>query len=145
GPDVGRRQIKGPVQWLVQACKELELPLPRESDGILRQLGQMIFAPPNVKGWDGGRSWISSATLLLRYNIAGNIVRQPRLDPDKILPPTLDARMACEAIGNRLFNFSMDEVLQKNFLAFLNEHPPEKNVRRDLIHLMMSTPDYQLT
>ena len=145
GPDVVRRQIKGPVQWLVQACKELELPLPRESDGILRQLGQMIFAPPNVKGWDGGRSWISSATLLLLYNIAGNIVRQPRLDPDKILPPTLDARMACEAIGNRLFNFSMDEVLQKNFLAFLNEHPPEKNVRRDLIHLMMSTPDYQLT
>jgi len=145
GPDVVRQQIKSPVQWLVQACKELEIPLPRESDGILRQLGQTLFAPPNVKGWDGGRAWISSATLLLRYNIAGRIVRGNGFDPDTILPPAADAKKACEAVGSRLFNCSMTGALRENFFAFLNDHPPGKNVRRDLIHLMMSTPDYQLT
>lgn len=145
GPDIVHSQIKSPVQWLVQACKELEIPLPRDSGGILQQLGQTLFAPPNVKGWEGGRSWISSATLLLRYNIAGKIVRQEGLDPDKILPPELDGRTACEVIGSRLFHFSMNPALQKSFLSFLSDHPPGKNVRRDLIHLMMSTPDYQLT
>ena len=30
----------------------------------LRELGQMPFYPPNVKGWDGGRTWIDSSTLL---------------------------------------------------------------------------------
>jgi uncharacterized protein (DUF1800 family) len=29
-------------------------------------LAQMVFYPPNVKGWLGGRSWISSATVPLR-------------------------------------------------------------------------------
>jgi uncharacterized protein (DUF1800 family) len=142
-PDVVRKQIKGPVQWLVQACKELEIPLPADSSGILRQLGQMPFAPPNVKGWDGGRSWISSATLLMRYNISGRIVAGR--DPDAILPPAADPGAACEAIGGRLFQFSMSPALQKSFLSYLHEHPPGKSVRRDLIHLMMSTPDYQLT
>lgn len=144
-PDVVGRQIKSPVQWIVQASKELKIPLPSGTDGILRQLGQTPFAPPNVKGWDGGRAWISSATLLLRYNIAGTIVEGSSVDPDKILPPSLDATAACDAIGRRLFQFSMNETLRKKFLAYLNGHPPGENVRRDLIHLMMSTPDYQLT
>ncbi len=144
-PGVVRKQIKGPVQWLVQACKELELPLPGDASGILRQLGQTPFAPPNVKGWDGGRSWISSATLLLRYNIAGTMVQARELDPDGILPPALEPAAACRSIGDRLFQFSMNEALRKQFLAFLNDHPPGKSIRRDLIHLMMSTPDYQLT
>ena len=29
-------------------------------------LGQNLFAPPNVKGWPGGESWIDAATLLGR-------------------------------------------------------------------------------
>src|SRR5207249_378808 len=36
----------------------------------LRQLGQVPFAPPNVKGWDGGKAWITTSTLLFRYNLA---------------------------------------------------------------------------
>ena len=27
------------------------------------QLGQSLFAPPNVKGWPGGEAWINSTTL----------------------------------------------------------------------------------
>ena len=26
----------------------------------LRQMGQLLFAPPNVKGWDGGKAWITN-------------------------------------------------------------------------------------
>ncbi len=145
GPTVVRKQIKGPVQWLVQASKELGIPLPTGANGMLRQLGQMPFAPPNVKGWDGGRAWISSATLLLRYNLAGSIVDAGTVNPDRILPSSSDATTACDIIGQRLFQFSMNEDLRKKFLSYFEQHPPGTSVRRDLIHLMMSTPDYQLT
>ncbi len=30
--------------------------------------------PPNVKGWDGGLSWITTSNLLNRYNYAGYLV-----------------------------------------------------------------------
>ncbi|NNE00108.1 MAG: DUF1800 domain-containing protein [Pirellulaceae bacterium] len=35
----------------------------------LEQLGQGLYYPPSVKGWDGGRTWINSSTLLGRSNL----------------------------------------------------------------------------
>jgi Protein of unknown function (DUF1800) len=35
--------------------------------------GQELFAPPSVKGWDGGSSWINSSTLLERLNWAADV------------------------------------------------------------------------
>src|SRR5207247_7558924 len=65
-------QVKSPVQWLVGSVRmlESELPPPIISAAMLRSLGQDLFAPPNVKGWDGGMSWITTNTLLTRYNDA---------------------------------------------------------------------------
>jgi hypothetical protein len=37
-------------------------------------LGQDLFTPPNVKGWDGGVTWITTNTLLARYNDAQALV-----------------------------------------------------------------------
>ena len=71
-----RNQVKSPVQWLVGSVRmlECELPPPLVSCGMLRQLGQDLFAPPNVKGWDGGVTWITTNTLLTRYNDAQALV-----------------------------------------------------------------------
>src|SRR6202012_3532570 len=38
------------------------------------QMGQNLFNPPSVKGWDGGESWINTATMLARINFAGFLV-----------------------------------------------------------------------
>ena len=75
-PDIIRNQVKSPVQWLVSSVRilESELPPPIVSWGMLRQLGQDLFAPPNVKGWDGGVTWITTNTLLTRYNDAQALV-----------------------------------------------------------------------
>jgi hypothetical protein len=37
-------------------------------------MGQVPFYPPNVKGWDGGKSWINTATLTFRYQLARQLV-----------------------------------------------------------------------
>src|SRR4029077_6918534 len=36
----------------------------------LESLGQVLFAPPSVKGWDGGPAWLNAQTLLFRQNLA---------------------------------------------------------------------------
>jgi uncharacterized protein (DUF1800 family) len=76
-PAVVRNQVKGPVQWLVGTARVLECALPPTliCEGITRRLGQDLFAPPNVKGWDGGISWITTTTLLDRYNTAALLVQ----------------------------------------------------------------------
>jgi hypothetical protein len=73
---VVRNQVKSPVQWLVGSSRVLQrdLPAPFICYALTRSLGQDLFAPPNVKGWDGGLSWINTANLLARYNYAAFLV-----------------------------------------------------------------------
>ncbi len=65
-------QIKSPVQWWVSSLKNIASHSPATHLGtrILTQLGQSLLEPPSVKGWDGGRTWISTSTLMLRHNTA---------------------------------------------------------------------------
>ena len=41
----------------------------------LENLGERPFFPPNVKGWEGGRNWINSQTLLGRSNVIRSILQ----------------------------------------------------------------------
>ncbi|MEK7951339.1 DUF1800 domain-containing protein [Luteolibacter soli] len=72
-----RNQIKSPIQFLVQMFKELELESPPQGYTVNAQLqlGQVLFMPPNVAGWDWGKAWINTNTLLTRYNVAGFITK----------------------------------------------------------------------
>jgi uncharacterized protein (DUF1800 family) len=74
--DIVRNEVKSPVQWLVGSARMLEsdLPPPFICSAITASLGQSLFAPPSVKGWDGGTTWITTNTLLDRYNDAVTLV-----------------------------------------------------------------------
>ncbi|UCD74599.1 MAG: DUF1800 domain-containing protein, partial [Phycisphaerales bacterium] len=64
-------QVKSPIQLLVQAIRSLSLPQ-RSLRALLNAsdlMGQNIFFPPSVKGWDGGRAWINTSTLFVRHNV----------------------------------------------------------------------------
>ena len=76
-PAVIRNEVKSPVQWLVGSVRMLECDLPPTPicEAVLRNLGQDLFAPPNVKGWDGGITWITTNTLLARYNAAAMLIQ----------------------------------------------------------------------
>ncbi len=74
---VVRNQIKPPVQFLVQMLKQLEISQPPLGFAMRGQieLGQQLFSPPNVAGWDWGKAWINTNTLLTRYNLAGYLTK----------------------------------------------------------------------
>src|SRR6202040_204725 len=84
-------QIKSPVQYIIQTSRLLEtqLPSPIVAQNAMRQMGQILFAPPNVKGWDGGKAWISTSTLLFRYNFANYLI-----NGSGMLPPGAAAARA---------------------------------------------------
>lgn len=49
--------------------------------GLFNLMGQIPFDPPNVKGWDGGLSWLAESHLLVRLNILGQFAgRERQLD-----------------------------------------------------------------
>lgn len=69
-PPVMGQQIKSPVMLIVGAIRSLNTP-PRDLSVLLDAMdlmGQELFYPPSVKGWDGGRSWINTSTLFIRQN-----------------------------------------------------------------------------
>jgi uncharacterized protein (DUF1800 family) len=72
-----RSQIKSPVQFLITLFKQLEIKDPPIGFPINaeQQLGQILFMPPNVAGWDWGQAWINTNTLLTRYNLAGFLTK----------------------------------------------------------------------
>ncbi|MES2660225.1 MAG: DUF1800 domain-containing protein [Verrucomicrobiota bacterium] len=78
-----RTQIKSPVQYLIDLLKQLEITTPPAGFPITaeQQLGQVLFMPPNVAGWDWGQAWINTNTLLTRYNLAGFLTKGA--EPDK--------------------------------------------------------------
>ncbi len=92
-------QIKSPVQLTVMAIRQLDLDA--ESTAPLAaymspQMGQQLFEPPNVKGWDGGRSWISTSTLFARYNFAGMVTRDITLATVNAVEPEMMEGMDAE-------------------------------------------------
>lgn len=68
--------IKSPVDLIVGTVRVLGLPV-QEKTQLVRMmggLGQIILNPPNVKGWPGGESWITTNTMLLRQQFVRRIV-----------------------------------------------------------------------
>ncbi len=179
-PDIVRNQVKSPVQWLVNSVRvlECELPPPLVSWGMLRQLGQDLFAPPNVKGWDGGITWITTNSLLTRYNDAQALVegqlpplsagdfgnkgktngqkamkalqrvRMGGVKVEKILTPEerTDKDTIVAALEHRLFQTRLSSEHEQTLSEFLDAKTNLSNADiLTTIHLMMSTPEYQVT
>lgn len=70
--NMGNR-IKSPIEFTAGLMRSVELKFdqPMGMLFIQRALGQILFNPPNVAGWPGGKSWIDNSTLMLRLNLPG--------------------------------------------------------------------------
>ena len=93
-PGVIGNQIKSPVQYALQLCHDLGLEPPyAQLPRATRALGQDLFYPPNVKGWDGNRAWISANTLLIRYNLPAMLVASDEPEGDDGEPMMMGATL----------------------------------------------------
>lgn len=65
-------KIKNPLEFSLQLLDELQIKNPNTRGLVLfmKEQGMDLFNQPNVKGWDGGNSWLSSQMYLQRNNVA---------------------------------------------------------------------------
>lgn len=182
-PECMANQIKSPVQFLVQSLKQLETPMvpPAYALYVQSQLGQILFAPPNVAGWDWGKAWINTNTLFTRYQISGSLTKggknpspeqgmgkakgfagggmggmQVALefswqgpDYEAIAPRAMrdDLPLLVDTLIERFFHRKLPEKVRDSFMAYAAEKKGVVFTNQEiaeLVHLMMSTPHYQL-
>jgi uncharacterized protein (DUF1800 family) len=82
-------KIKSPVELLAGIRRLLPMEMENDQAQILFQktLGQILFYPPNVAGWPGGKTWIDSSSLMLRLRIPQILSANDIMD---IMPKTDD-------------------------------------------------------
>lgn len=86
-------KIKSPVELLVGIRRTLPMQIDNEAVQLLLQrlLGQVLFYPPNVAGWPGGKNWIDSSTLMMRLRIpqlmyeGDDFKMKPKDDDDQMM------------------------------------------------------------
>jgi uncharacterized protein (DUF1800 family) len=173
-----RRRVKGPVEYVLGAVRAVYRrygegeagyrPLPQQVlVGRLAAMGQTLFAPPNVKGWPGGRSWLNTATLLERDNFAwglavGTLWTNPTPGPaEEPAPPrALDpARLVQEEGVSRpedVVRVLLDlylpggvpAAMRAKLVAFVaggQPAGPALDCRvREAVHAVLTTAEYQL-
>ncbi len=69
--------IKSPVELLVGMRRQLgvQFDQPQPQIFVQRTLGQLLFYPPNVAGWPGGKNWIDSSSLLFRMQLPNYVLK----------------------------------------------------------------------
>ncbi len=82
-------KIKSPIELLAGIRRLLPMEMENDQAQILFQktLGQILFYPPNVAGWPGGKTWIDSSSLMLRLRIPQILSANDIMD---IMPKTDD-------------------------------------------------------
>jgi uncharacterized protein (DUF1800 family) len=99
-----RALVKSPVEFVVGLHRLCGIDTVHAAElGALGRMGQLLFRPPSVKGWDGGGAWLNSQSVLARENFASALLdSQPPLQgegwPSTGETPAVAARMLVETI-----------------------------------------------
>ena len=65
-------RVSSPLDFLVGSARRLGIdPEARVLVNGAALLGQRLFFPPSVRGWEGGESWATGGSLILRGELAG--------------------------------------------------------------------------
>jgi len=126
-------------------------------------MGMILFNPPGVNGWYHGRAWITSGSLVARYNYVSYLMdlifQGPSADAkiDALLAanggpiPTVDSDDALiDYYAERFLQMDLsaeERVLLRGFLSGVTTTAPAVRFRqkvRGLIHVMLSMPLAQL-
>ncbi len=85
GPEARRARIAGPVELVAITVRALGARVaPRDAAEAAAEMGQSLFRPPSVKGWDGGRTWINAGTWLARHNALADVAAAHRGESDAV-------------------------------------------------------------
>jgi uncharacterized protein (DUF1800 family) len=162
--------VKSPVELLVGLSRQFYIGYDRPE--VLLQfekvLGQVLFYPPNVAGWPGGRNWIDSSSLMYRLKIPSTLLNgglidfEGKADPEdeaylatvRNLQPEINMKVQAQANWDKFFQFMPKDATKVTVAQFLLEPAPGKALMtciaqssdiKDAAVQIVSSPEYQLS
>jgi uncharacterized protein (DUF1800 family) len=156
-PIARRRLVKSPVDFAVGTIRSLEILNPTVRTSALAEscsrMGQSLYAPPNVAGWDGGRAWINSTAMLARANLALGLLS----DQNDALGERFNAWQLAtrHGFGRRaqVAGFFLDllapgkldpKVRDQIEKAAVSRSGSDDDAAREVVRLILTAPEYQL-
>jgi len=163
-------KIKDPLVYILQLTNELNIEKMNSKLLVfyLKQQGMDLLNQPNVKGWNGGKEWLSSQVYLQRNNAADllcngkNLTRRQMNTDNEMMNETRNAlvnislqwdkkgnnKKIIAELTDRLL-FQTDENLQKDFETLLKYdfNPNSEGANNAVLRLfnaIVKTPEYQL-
>ena len=151
-----RALVKSPVEFVVGAHKALGLKtIEPAALRALNQMGQILFYPPNVAGWPGGESWMTSQTMIARQNYIASLVNSPMMSQSSVMDslPMDPKGIATQLIGSILQDdvptFGYEQLIgyldgnSTSALKMLSGENIQERAR-GAAYLTMAMPAYQL-
>jgi uncharacterized protein (DUF1800 family) len=164
-PQVYRTRIKSPVDFSLGIVRALEGRVGASAlSQVLGSLGQNLFYPPSVKGWDGGATWLNGQTLLTRQNLALALTSTEDARFGRRTDPAALARKYGKSAKAEVTGFFLDLFLQgdvpdesrakllhyegqaqgQKYPAFWTAQDADDYRIRALCHLVLTLPEVQL-
>jgi uncharacterized protein (DUF1800 family) len=168
GKNTAGSKIKNPLEYSLQLISELNISLPdnRILGFFLKEQGMDLFNQPNVKGWEGGKSWLTSQIYLQRNTIAdlfcnGKSINRKMFKSDEktenVSLQNIDIHLNWKKGNNKQIItelserllFQVDSENQKDFEDLLKYDfdSDEENAKYAVLRLfnnMIKTPEFQL-
>ena len=147
------RKVRSPIEFSIGLLRTLEgtTDLFALTNGM-SPLGQTLFFPPNVKGWDGGRTWINSSTMIARANFVQALLRRPET---RFAHGTLsdffdkhhlsESQEIVEWLEETSLAVSLTNEVRSELHRIIDHGPGDREQRlRDGLYLLCTLPEYQL-
>jgi uncharacterized protein (DUF1800 family) len=159
-----RGRIKAPVDFALGIVRGLEGHTGTTAlAATLEELGQNVFYPPSVKGWDGGPTWLNGQTLLTRQNLTLALTSTEDVRFGRRTDPAALAKKHGKA-GPELVDFFLKLFLQGDVAAesrarleeyqrhaeqltypvYWTKDDAEDHRVRSLCRLVLALPEFQL-
>jgi uncharacterized protein (DUF1800 family) len=161
--------VKSPIELIVGLNRQFTINYQRPEVMLQFQkvLGQVLFYPPNVAGWPGGRNWIDSSSLMYRIKIPSTILNggvidfAGKADPEdeaflatmRTQQPFVNTRVQAQPDWNKFLSAipkDMNKTSIAQFMlepklssALMNSVSQSKDTKALVIELV-SSPEYQL-
>ncbi len=134
---------KSPIEFAVGTLRYMGVTtVPDNLPYALGRMGQDPLNPPSVKGWDGGPTWINTATLLARFNfvnalIATSIQKKPAAGATPVMPLAAST-ISPDAIVAQAGGFDPQKIVGNIVNAALQDDVTS-DVRSTLVSFVNST------
>lgn len=132
-------KIKSPVELIVGIRRLIPMEIENDEIQLLfqRTLGQILFYPPNVAGWPGGKNWIDSSSLMLRLRLpqlltnADEFVVKPKDDDD--------TQMGMEGAETKNVARQIKSSVDWNAVTKVFESTPRENLMETIAGVVLQT------